>query len=111
MKHTRLADLPDLAVSHNDKIRKQVLVPYGQTANITNLSIARFPPGEIAYVHCHKDMSEVFLVQAGRAEIVIDGQLHPLSVGDCITVDAGEMHELRNTGTNILEVLCLGVLV
>ncbi len=74
----------------------------GEFPHIINFSRAVFPAGEIAGAHKHDDMSEIFFVQSGKGVIAIDGVDHPLEVGTCAAIEAGEMHEVRNTGSEDL---------
>jgi XRE family transcriptional regulator, regulator of sulfur utilization len=41
---------------------------------------------------------ETTLVQAGSPQLVIDGEVHPLSEGDCVTFDADLPHHFENHG-------------
>ncbi|MEM7294622.1 MAG: cupin domain-containing protein [Pseudomonadota bacterium] len=101
--------LPFTEVSHNTRIPKKVLLANSEISGITNFSIAHFPVGECARAHTHHDMTEVFYVNRGTANIRIDESDHPLSAGDCIVVEPGESHELSNTGDTVLELIYFGV--
>ena len=70
----------------------------GEFPNIVNFSQAVFPSGEVAGAHRHEDMTEIFLVQSGKGEIIIEGVNYPFAAGTCAVVEAGETHEIRNTG-------------
>lgn len=110
MQLTSLSDIAETTVSHNPKIKKQVMLPYGLFPPLTNFSQARFPPGEIAHTHKHDDMLEVFFVQQGKGLITINGIEHALQSGDCIAVEPGEMHELKNISeTDELVVTYFGI--
>lgn len=109
MKITSLQDLPELPVSHNPSISKQRLVGAGEISRVTGFSRAIFPPGEIAFGHSHKDMTEVFYIESGAAEIEIDGRVFALPEGSCVTVEPGEIHELRNMSDARCVVLYFGI--
>lgn len=110
MKITSLNSIADTAVSHNEKIKKRVMLGNSEIKNITNFSQAIFPPGECAPAHSHADMSEVFFIQSGNGSIEINGKSYPLEAGSCITIEPGERHELRNTGSDNMVVIYFGVL-
>ncbi len=110
MKISKLKDIENSSVSHNAAIKKKVIIKNGEIPNITYFSAATFPPGEIAYSHIHQDMTEVFFIQSGMAEMVIDGQTIALGPGTCITVEPNEQHELRNVGTTDLDIMYFGVI-
>ncbi len=111
MKLTSLQNLPEEGVSHNAKIRKQVMLRMGDLPHLTNFSQARFPPGEIAQAHAHADMCEVFFIESGTGKITINDQEYLLMPGSCIAVDPGEIHELCNLGMTELVVTYFGLRV
>lgn len=109
MKLTSLDTTPETPVSHNPLIKKRVLVANGEIPHITNFSRAVFPPGEVAPLHNHSDMTEVFYIEAGSAVIDVDGELIDLPQGSCITIASNEQHELKNNSPLPLTVLYFGV--
>ncbi|MCU0524467.1 MAG: cupin domain-containing protein [Elainella sp. Prado103] len=109
MKHITLDTLPEEPVSHNPAIKKKVMLRLGDLPYLTNFAQARFASGQIAQAHTHADMSEVFFVEAGMGLITIDGQSYPLSPGVCIAVEAGESHQVCNTGTEDLVLTYFGL--
>jgi len=111
MKYTSLTNLPDEAVSHNPAIKKKVMLRLGDLPHLTNFSQAQFAPGQVAIAHCHADMHEVFFVESGEGTIQINGTPYPLQPGTCIAVEAGEVHEVSNTGTADLVLTYFGLRV
>ncbi|MBW4467234.1 MAG: cupin domain-containing protein [Pegethrix bostrychoides GSE-TBD4-15B] len=111
MKQTALNALPEESVSHNPAIKKKVMLRLGDLPHLTNFSQARFAPGQNAAAHAHADMCEVFFVESGSGQILIDGQLYLLSPGICIAVEAHELHEVQNTGEQELVLTYFGLRV
>ncbi len=111
MKIITLADIPAQGVSHDPEIQKRVMLRNGDLPHLTNFSQARFAPGQQVTPHKHADMSEVFLVEAGEGTIWIDHVAYPLTVGTCVAVEAGELHELANTGQTDLVLTYFGIVV
>jgi mannose-6-phosphate isomerase-like protein (cupin superfamily) len=111
MKHTRLTDLTAQGVSHNAAIRKKVMLQPGDLPHLTQFAQAQFPPGTVAGAHQHPDLHEVFLVESGTGEIIIDGQPYPLTPGVCVAVAPGEIHEVSNTGAELLTLTYFGIRV
>ena len=109
MKICSLANIEETTVSHNPKIKKQVLISNGQINTITNFSRAVFPPGEIANTHSHSDMTEVFYIESGQGIISVNDEEFKISPGVCITIEPNEAHELKNTGLSDLTILYFGV--
>lgn len=111
MKLIKTNELPEQGVSHNARIRKQVILENGEIGSITNYARALFPPGEKAGAHSHDDRVEIFTVEAGRGEIRIDDVAYVFSVGLTVVVEPGEVHEIVNTGNSELVLTYFGVIV
>jgi mannose-6-phosphate isomerase-like protein (cupin superfamily) len=109
MKIVSLSQMAEEAVSHNERIRKQVFLRRGEVPHLTGFSRAVFPPGEAAGRHVHPDMCEVFLVEAGEGLLRGEGGEFPLAPADCIIVSPGEAHELVNTGDSDLVLVYFGI--
>lgn len=109
MKINSLESTPQTSVSHNPAIKKKLLIAKGEIEHVTNFSQATFPPGEIANIHSHPDMTEVFFVQSGTGTITVNGDRINLEQGVCITIEPNDSHELNNTGSIELVVLYFGI--
>ena len=109
MKLTTLSHLPVETVSHNQAIKKQVMLRSGDLPHLTSFSQARFLPSQVATAHAHEDMHEVFFVESGIGRIVIDGTPHNLVPGVCVAVAPGEIHEVSNTGEEALVLTYFGL--
>lgn len=109
MKIIDIAQLPLMEISHNPRVKKQTILKPLEIEHITLFSIAYFPPGEVADAHVHPDMVEIFMVRSGTGVIRIGNDSHVLISGRCVVVAPNELHEIENTGREILEVQCLGV--
>jgi quercetin dioxygenase-like cupin family protein len=109
MKWIHLAQVPTEAVSHNPEICKQVMLRSQEIPHLTNFSQARFAPGQRTTSHAHQDMAEVFFVEAGVGEIYVNSEQYDLTVGTCVAIVAGEIHELVNTGDRDLVLTYFGI--
>lgn len=109
MKIAHLNELTILAVSHNPEIKKKVMLNFGDLPNLTNFAQAIFTPGQTSSKHCHQDMSEVFFVESGEGIMFINQQKLLLNRGTCVAVEAGEYHEITNTGQTNLVLTYLGI--
>ncbi|MDJ0705031.1 MAG: cupin domain-containing protein [Leptolyngbyaceae cyanobacterium MO_188.B28] len=110
MKQVSLNTLPNQGVSHNTAIRKQVMLQTGDLPYLSQFAQACFEPGQVATAHAHADMHEVFFVQAGQGSMLVDGVAHVLEPGVCIAVEPGEIHEVRNTGDDLLVLTYFGII-
>ena len=111
MKLTSLNNLPEKEVSHNQAIKKKVMLSPGDLPHLTNFSQARLAPGQISPGHFHRDMCEVFYVESGSGIIVIDGKEYPLEKGTCVATETGEVHEIINNGSTDLVINYFGLQV
>jgi mannose-6-phosphate isomerase-like protein (cupin superfamily) len=75
--------------------------PAGQS-----LAEARVPPGRKTIVHRHHASEEIYHVTAGAGSMCLDGDWFDIAAGDSIRIDPGRPHQLHNTGTATLVVLC-----
>lgn len=109
MKHVRVDELPEQPVSHNASIRKRVMLQAGEIPHVTGFSQAIFPPGEVAGLHVHDDMHELFFIMQGSGHMRVNDNEFPLSEGSCIQVAPGEAHEIINSGETDLVICYFGV--
>lgn len=96
MKLVHTDQLPHLGVSHNTNIKKKVLIEKGNIPQLMNFSTATFKPGQEVEEHKHDTMYEVFYIQSGKAQFVVNGEVLTLQTGDCITIEPKEVHAQRN---------------
>jgi mannose-6-phosphate isomerase-like protein (cupin superfamily) len=92
-------------------IEKRVLLRRGDLPGVMQVAQASFAPGAIAAAHCHKDMAEIFWVLSGQGTIEVDGVAYDLAAGRSVTIEPGELHEVRNTGDVPLVLLYLGLVL
>ena len=109
MKKVALHELPREGVSHDPDITKQVMLRRGDAPHLTTFARATLSPGQIAHEHAHRDMHEVFFVEAGSGLMRIENVEHALQHGVCITIAPGERHEITNNSSSELVLLYFGV--
>jgi mannose-6-phosphate isomerase-like protein (cupin superfamily) len=109
MKISSLKTIQPGPVSHNPAIKKQQMLGNNELNHLVQFSQAVFPAGEIAGAHSHPDMTEVFFILSGTGQMRIDDQTVELEPGMCITVEAGEVHEIENTGETELVINYFGL--
>jgi len=109
MKRIALSDIEAVAVGHNPRIHKRMLLAPGELPPLVQFSQAVFPVGESVEPHHHASMHEVFFVQQGSGCITVEGIEHEVGPGSCLLVEAGESHALKNTGGEPLVLLLFGI--
>ncbi len=96
MNIVHLQDIPEAGISHNPEIKKRVMIGNGAIPNLTTFAEATFKPGQSVELHAHATMHEVFFILSGKAVFHVNGKDIAVVPGDCITINAGEMHSQRN---------------
>jgi quercetin dioxygenase-like cupin family protein len=109
MKKVLLGELPCEGVSHDPEITKQVMLRRGDVPHLTAFSRSTLLPGQTAHAHQHRDMFEVFLVEAGAGLMTIAGTAHQLERGVCIVIEPGELHEITNNSASELALMYFGI--
>ena len=67
------------------------------------------PPGTFTNPHLHTGVEEFYYVIAGEGEITVGGETAPILNGSAVPILLHEVHAVRNTGTEPLELLIVGV--
>lgn len=96
MKLVKTNELPEIGTNHDSEIKKKVFVGKDEVPKLMQFGSATFKPGQKVKAHKHDTMFEVFLIQKGKIDFVVDGEKITVSDGDCITVEAGEIHSQHN---------------
>lgn len=96
MHITHKSDIQEIGVSHDPSIKKKVFLSKNAVPHIMTFGEATFQPGQAVPLHSHETMTEVFYIQSGKAIFSIEGVDFEVVEGDCITIDAKEMHAQSN---------------
>lgn len=88
------SEIRELLAERNSCIRNQ------------SLAEARLAPGQATTPHYHAITEEIYFLTAGTGEMTIDGEVRSVRVGDAIAIPPQAVHQLRNTGTDELRLLC-----
>lgn len=59
-----------------------------------------FNPGEIAKLHYHQKMEEIYFIIEGEGEIELDGKWFPVKAEDSIAIPTGVRHRMKNASKN-----------
>lgn len=96
MKIIKTKIIPEQRVSHNPEIKKKVFIEKGVIPHIMTFGEATFLPGQSVETHLHETMYEVFLITSGKAIFEVKKDKILVEEGDCITIEAGEIHRQSN---------------
>ncbi len=72
-----------------------------------SLRITDVMPGEVTYPgHIHKENQEIIVILSGKGDIKIGDTVFPLKTNDAIFIPGGESHLIRNTGADVMRMVC-----
>ena len=94
-------NIEDLTLGNKDFRR---VVYTGKYAQLVLMSLRK---GEEIGEEVHEDRDQVFRVETGKGEVVIDGERHKIRRDDAIVVPAGARHNVINTGDKSLKLYTL----
>ena len=63
------------------------------------IAMCVFSPGEIADLHYHEVMEEIYFFIEGEGEIELDGIWHKVKVEDAVAIPVRTKHRIRNSST------------
>ena len=87
-------------------VTMRVVIGPEEGAPFFNMRIFEVQPGHASPHHNHWWEHEVFVLSGEGMMKTDEGDL-PVSQGSAIFVPGGEMHQLRNTGDDVLRFICL----
>jgi mannose-6-phosphate isomerase-like protein (cupin superfamily) len=88
------SEIRELLAHRNSCIRKQ------------SLAEARLPPGGATTPHYHPRTEEIYYILEGAARMRIGGEERDVRAGDAIAIPPGQIHQITNTGNEVLKFLC-----
>jgi quercetin dioxygenase-like cupin family protein len=109
MKLSHTDTLPEIAVSHNEDIKKKVFLEKGIIPQLMMFGSATFMPGQAVETHKHDTMYEVFYIQSGKANFLVNNKKIIVVSGDCITIEPGEFHSMHNPYKAVTTWLYFGI--
>ena len=86
-------------------IRELCGLPTGGSVN-QSVAEATLAPGQSTKRHYHAETEEVYFVLEGDGEMELEGERAPVRPGDAVPIPSGAWHELTNTGSGPLRILC-----
>lgn len=96
MKLVHLDKIPEVGVSHNPNIKKKVILDKGYIPQLMTFGQTTIKPGQSVGQHKHDTMFEVFYIQSGKADFIVDGIKIVVKKGDVISLEPKELHSQSN---------------
>ena len=73
---------------------------------VQSLAEATLEPSEATKRHYHRETEEIYFVLKGSGTMEVDGRTQTVRPGDAVLIPAGAWHQLENTGSSELRILC-----
>jgi mannose-6-phosphate isomerase-like protein (cupin superfamily) len=92
-------------------VLKKVLLKKGdlRSSHVQMVNWASLGIGKCFAPHYHEDMQEIFIMVQGEAKIAVDQETVILHRGDAVVIDAREVHQMENAGSETVEYLAIGI--
>lgn len=71
-----------------------------------SLAEARVPVGTATREHFHRRAEEIYYITRGEGRLRVGNEEREVRAGDAIAIPPGLKHQLWNTGSDILHLLC-----
>ena len=88
------SEIRELLAHRNSAIRNQ------------SLAEARLPPGASTTPHYHPQTEEIYFITDGQGRMQIGEETRDVVVGDAIAIPPGKTHQITNTSSAVLKLLC-----
>ncbi len=87
-------------------VAARVVIGKNDGANNFYMRVFEISPGGYTPKHSHDWEHEMF-VHSGQGEVYGDGKWHQFKPGNVVFISGNELHQMRNTGKELLVVVCL----
>ncbi|KAL0476919.1 hypothetical protein AKO1_005915 [Acrasis kona] len=103
-----IEELQDDFVSHGG-MTKKVIHRKDDVPHLMQLAQSTWKPGQVATMHSHSDMTEVFIVKSGTAEVELNGCVTTVTKDMVITIPPTVKHEIRNVSQEDVVMVYFGI--
>lgn len=100
-----IASVPAFTTKDGSEIR-ELLAHRNSCIRLQSLAEARLLPGASTTPHQHPCTEEIYYILAGHGLVRIGPEARRVSVGDAIAIPPGQVHQITNTGDEVLTFLC-----
>ena len=105
MRIENLGRVEAFTTKDGSEIRELAGVPTGNSQN-QSLAEATVPPGGETEEHYHRASEEIYLFTHGSDRLRLDDDESEVAAGDTVVIPPGTRHQLWNSGTEPLKLLC-----
>lgn len=105
MDVTNLEALTPFITKDGSEIR-ELLAYRNSCIRNQSLAEARLAPGGSTAPHYHRQTEEIYYIVAGSGRMRIEAEIREVSAGDAVAIPPGARHQITNTGSETLRLLC-----
>lgn len=92
--------------SKDGSIIRELMHPIAHGNTEQSLAEAIVPVGSSTLLHRHLQTEEIYHITEGSGLMILGDDKFEVTVGDSICIPPGTSHQIRNTGTVNLKILC-----
>lgn len=85
---------------------RELLANRNSCISAQSLAEARLPPGASTTPHFHPRTEEIYYILVGQGQMCIATETRTVGPGDAIAIPPGKVHQITNTGGEVLKFLC-----
>jgi len=93
-------------ITKDGSIIRELMHPFVHLNRNQSLAEATIPPGAVTHLHRHIESEEIYHVLSGRGLMTLGQEQIEIAEADTIAIPAGQPHNVKNTGTSLLKLLC-----
>jgi mannose-6-phosphate isomerase-like protein (cupin superfamily) len=98
----------DVTVLENPGKRSEQLVwPHNAPEASVTITRVTMQPGSVSKRHAHPNSEQIWIVERGSGQLLLDGAQSELNAGDIVRTPAGDIHGVENTGKKPLVYLAI----
>lgn len=115
MRRIQAIDGQFVPASHEDPrkpgVLKRVLATHDELlrGQVQMINWCRLPVDSSFRTHYHEDMEEIFILVRGIAQMRVGENCITLEPGDAVIVSPGEVHSMKNNGSQEVEYVVVGI--
>jgi len=93
-------------VTKDGSLIRELMHPATQGNRNQSIAEAVVPPGITTHLHRHRLSEEIYHITGGCGRMTLGEQTFDVARGDTVCIPPGTAHNIRNTGSDDLRILC-----
>jgi len=93
-------------VTKDGSLIRELMHPATHGNRNQSFAEASVPPGVTTHLHRHHLSEEIYHITAGSGMMTLGERRFEVTIGDTICIPPGTAHNIRNSGSDDLRILC-----